>query len=144
MSLPLAGKVALVTGSSRSIGAAIAKRLAADGASVVVNYINSAEAAQQLVDSINIEGNGTAVAIKADVSSVAAGRTLVEDTVARFGRLDVLVLNAGYVEMQDLEHLTEDEFDKHFAVNAKVPLFMVQTAAQHLQEGMPSAPRFSS
>ncbi|KIP05290.1 hypothetical protein PHLGIDRAFT_119941 [Phlebiopsis gigantea 11061_1 CR5-6] len=135
MSLPLTGKVALVTGSSRSIGAAIVKRLAVDGASVVVNYVNAAEAAQRLVDSINAEGHGTAVAIKADVSSVAAGRMLVEDTVSRFGRLDVLVLNAGYVEMQDLEHLTEDEFDRHVTVNAKVPLFMVQAAAKRLQEG---------
>ena len=138
MSLPLTGRVALVTGSSRSIGAAIVKRLAADGASVVVNYVNNAEAARQVVDSINHEGKGKAVAIKADVSSVEAGRTLVEETVARFGRLDVLVLNAGYVEMQDLEHLTEDEFDKHFRINAKVPLFMAQAAAKHLQGGASS------
>lgn len=135
MALPLSGKVALVTGSSRSIGAAIVKRLAADGASVVINYINSADAAQQLADEINGEAKGKAITIKADVSSTSEGRRLVEETVQHFGQLDILVLNAGYVEMLALENLTEDEFDRHFAVNAKVPLFMVQAAARHFKSG---------
>lgn len=135
MSSDLAGKVALVTGSSRSIGAAIVKRLAADGASVVVNYVNNVAAAEQLVDGINAEGKGRAVALKADVSSVQAGRRLVQETIAHFGKLDILVLNAGYVEMQTLEQLTEEEFDRHFAVNTKVPLFMTQEASKYMKEG---------
>lgn len=135
MSLPLSGKIALVTGSSRSIGAAIVKRLAADGASVVVNYLNNAAAAHKLADEINTTGQGKAITIKADVSSVDEGRRLVEETVQQFGRLDILVLNAGYVEMLALNSLTEEEFDKHFAVNAKVPLFMVQAATKYLTAG---------
>lgn len=135
MSLPLSGKVALVTGSSRSIGAAIVKRLAADGASVVVNYVTTKDAAQKLVEEINAEGRGKAVAIQADMSSVAGGSRLVEETVQHFGRLDILVLNAAYMVLQPLQDVNETEYDSHFMINVKVPLFMTQTAAKYLTSG---------
>lgn len=135
MSLPLAGKIALVTGSSRNIGAAIVKRLAADGAFVVINYVNTADAAQKLAQEINAEGKGKAITLQADMSSVAEGNRLIEETVQRFGKLDILVLNAGHAESQLLEQVSEEEFDKHFTINVKVPLFMTQTASKHLNEG---------
>ena len=91
---PLAGKVALVTGGSRGIGAAIAKRLAADGASVAVTYSKGADAASSLVKEIEGRG-GKAIAIQADVADAGAVRNAVERSVATLGRLDVLVNNAG-------------------------------------------------
>lgn len=136
MSLPLAGKVALVTGSSRSIGAAIVRRLADDGASVVINYLGSAESAHELVQHINTEGKGTAVAIKADVSSTADGSRLVEETVQHFGRLDILVLNAGIMRNGALGEISEGDYDEHFDINVKAPLFMVKAASSHLQRGL--------
>ena len=133
--LPLLGKVALVTGSSRSIGAAIVKRLAADGAMVVVNYVTTKDAAEALVQEINAEGKGKAIALQADMSSLAEGNRLVEETVQRLGRLDILVLNAAHMVLQQLEELDEEQYDRHFMINVKVPLFMTQTAAKYLTTG---------
>lgn len=90
--LPLAGKVAIVTGSSRSIGASIAKKFGADGASVVVNYVSNAAAAQEVVSAIP---EGKAIAVKADAGSIAGGKELLDQTLKAFGKLDILVLNAG-------------------------------------------------
>ena len=135
MALPLAGKVAIVTGSSRGIGASIAKRLASDGASVVVNYFGSAGAAEEVVKSIHAEGHGKAVAIKADVSSIPASTKLIDETVQHFGKLDLLVLNAGLMNNGALDALDEKSFDDHFNINVKVPLFMVKEAAKHLKSG---------
>ena len=135
MSHPLAGKVALVTGSSRGIGAAIATRLAADGVSVVVNYLSSGSAADALVQQINATGRGKAVAIKADMSSVADGTRLVDETVQRFGRLDILVLNAGIMTDALLADIDEKQFDDQFAVNVKVPLFITKAASKYLTSG---------
>ncbi|EKM57374.1 uncharacterized protein PHACADRAFT_160861 [Phanerochaete carnosa HHB-10118-sp] len=135
MSLPLAGKVAIITGSSRGIGAAIAKRLAADGASVVINYVSSADVAQVLADEINEEGKGSAITIQGDMSSVVEGNRVVEKSVEHFGSLDILVLNAAYMTLLPLESVTEEEFDRHFMVNVKVPLFQVQTASKYMKPG---------
>ena len=135
MSLPLAGKVAVITGSSRNIGAAIAKRLADDGASVVINYNGSKDAAEELAQKINEEGKGKAIAIQADVSSLADGNRLIEQTVQEFGQLDVLVLNAGMMNNTSLDTITEKHFDDHFNINVKVPLFMVKTATKYLRAG---------
>lgn len=136
MSLPLSGKVAIVTGSSRNIGASIVRRLAADGASVVINYNGSESAANELAEHINAQGAGKAITLKADVSSLAEANVLVEETVKQFGRLDILVLNAGLMHNKPLDNIDEKLFDDHFNINVKVPLFMVKTASKHMKAGM--------
>ncbi|KAI0642770.1 NAD-P-binding protein [Trametes meyenii] len=135
MSLSLTGKVAIVTGSSRSIGAAIARQLAALGANVVINYVSSASSAQDVADSINSQGAGKAIIVKADVGSVAANQDLVAETIRQFGRLDIVALNAGIMDNETLSEVTEETYDRQFATNVKGPLFLVQAAAPHLPSG---------
>lgn len=131
----LSGKVALVTGSSRGIGAAIVRRLVADGANVVVNYVNSAKAAEEIVAELNNQRQGSAVAVKADVSISEQGKTLLEETTKAFGRLDILILNAGIMQMKTLKDITEEDYDAHFNTNVKGPLFLAKAAAPLLAEG---------
>ncbi|TFY74129.1 hypothetical protein EWM64_g9883 [Hericium alpestre] len=133
--LPLAGKVAIVTGSSRSIGAVVAHHLASDGASVAVNYVSNKAAADKVVADIKADGKGNAVAIKADVSSVAGGKELLDATLNAFGKVDILVLNAGVMGSKPLAAVDEDFFDQHFNVNVKGPLFLVKAAAPLLPSG---------
>lgn len=140
MSLRLAGKVAIVTGSSRSIGAAIAQRLAEDGANVIINYVSNSPAADSVVESINSKGAGKAVAVKADVSSSVGAQQLIEGTIKAFGKLDILVLNAGIMGSKVLADVDEQFFDSHIQVNVKGPLFLTKAAAPLLPDGKPSAP----
>ncbi|KZV72062.1 NAD(P)-binding protein [Peniophora sp. CONT] len=135
MSLPLANKVALVTGSSRSIGAAIAKHLATLGASVIINYASSSSAAQEVVKSIETDGRGKAAAVQADVSSISGAQTLLDGTLKAFGKLDILVLNAGIMGNATLEQVDEDFYTKHMDANVKGPLFLTKLAAPHLPSG---------
>ncbi|CAL1712661.1 unnamed protein product [Somion occarium] len=135
MSLPLVNKVAIVTGASKGIGAAIAKRLAADGATVVINYVNSADVADELANSINAQGPGKAIAIKADVSKIEGGKKLLEDAIEIFGQLDILVFNAGLMKNEVLANVSEKDFDDHIDINVKVPLFVTQSAARFLKPG---------
>jgi 3-oxoacyl-[acyl-carrier protein] reductase len=130
----LAGKVALVTGASKGIGAGIAKALAADGAAVVVNYASSREGADTVVAQIEAAG-GQAVAVKGDVSNAADAKAIVEAAVSRFGRLDVLVNNSGVYEFAPLEAITEEHFHRQFNVNVLGLLLVTQAAAAHLSEG---------
>src|SRR5947209_1587915 len=116
--MSLSGKVALVTGARRGIGRAIASRLAKDGAAVVVNYAGSEQLAGEVVAGIG-KGGGQAVAVRADVSRVADVVRLFDATFERFGRLDILVNNAGVIVFKSLADLTEEEFDRIFAVNVK-------------------------
>src|SRR6267142_5065888 len=109
--LALTEKVALVTGGSRGIGAAIAKRLAADGASVAITYAKEAGAASAVVKAIELSG-GKAVAIQADAADVEAVKSAVEKTVATFGRLDVLVNSAGTAIPKRFEEATQEEMDR--------------------------------
>jgi 3-oxoacyl-[acyl-carrier protein] reductase len=130
----LSGKVALVTGASKGIGAGIARSLADEGASVVANYASDKAGADNTVAEITKAG-GKAVAIQADMSEVAGARRLVRETVQRFGRLDILVNNAGISLNKPLAETTEEEFDQIFALNAKGPYFAMQEAAKVIEDG---------
>ncbi len=130
----LAGKVALVTGASKGIGAGIAKALAAESAAVVVNYASSRDGADAVVAQIESAG-GRAVAVKGDVSSAADAKAIVDAAVSRFGRLDVLVNNSGVYEFAPLEAITEHHFHRQFNVNVLGLLLVTQAAAAHLGEG---------
>ncbi|OMB86536.1 MULTISPECIES: glucose 1-dehydrogenase [Mycolicibacterium] len=131
----LEGKVAIVTGSSRGIGAAIAARLAADGASVVVNYVASKDKADQVVKRIEQAG-GKAIAIQADMGDWSQAQMLVQKAAAEFGRLDILVNNAVQeVGREPIEDLTEEFTYKQFAVNIIGPIAAMQAAAPLLPEG---------
>src|SRR5262245_18952746 len=114
----LAGKTALITGGSRGIGAAIARRLAADGANVAITYTKGAEAAATVVKGIE-EAGGRAVAIKADSADATAVKAAVDKAVAAFGRLDVLVNNAGTAIPKSFEDTTVEEIDRVIAINLR-------------------------
>ena len=126
----LAGKVAVVTGASKGIGAAIAKQLAAEGAKVVVNYSSSKQDADKVVDEIAKDG-GKAIAVQANLSKQADIEHLFADTKKAFGRLDVLVNNAGVYEFSPLENVTEEHFHKHFNLNV-LGLILASQAAVRL------------
>ncbi|HEY2606405.1 glucose 1-dehydrogenase [Paraburkholderia sp. RL18-103-BIB-C] len=130
----LTGKVAVVTGGSKGIGAAIAKALAAHGASVVVNYASSKAGADSVVDAITKAG-GKAVAVAGDVSKAADAKGIINTAVETYGRLDILVNNSGVYEFAPIEEITEDHFHKHFNVNVLGLLLTTQAAAKHLGEG---------
>ena len=130
----LTGKVAIVTGASKGIGAAIAKTLAARGAALVVNYASSKAGAEAVVKSI-IAADGKAIAVQGDVSKVAEAKAVVDAAIAAYGRLDILVNNSGVYEFGPLESVTEPQFHKMFDVNVLGLLLVTQAAAPHLREG---------
>jgi 3-oxoacyl-[acyl-carrier protein] reductase len=130
MSQKLAGQVALVTGASKGIGASIAKHLAAEGASVVVNYSGSKAAADTVVAEITAVG-GKAVAIQANVAMPSEIVRLFDETKRAFGRLDILVNNAGIYEFRSLEQVDKEHFYKHFDLNVLGVLLASQEALKH-------------
>lgn len=130
----LEGKVAVVTGASKGIGAGIAKALAKDGAAVVVNYASSKSGADAVVDAITATG-GRAVAVQGDVSIAAQAQGLIESAVTHFGRLDVLVNNSGVFDVAPVEHVTEEQYRRLFDVNVLGVLLTTQAAIKHLEEG---------
>ncbi len=126
----LAGKVAVVTGASKGIGASIAKHLAAEGAAVVVNYASSRDGAERVVAEIVGRG-GKAVAVQADVSRRADIERLFAETEIAFGRIDILVNNAGIYEFSPIEGITEEHFRRQFEVNVLGPILSSQEAVKH-------------
>ena len=130
----LAKKVALVTGGSRGIGAAIAKRLAADGASVAITYAKDAAAASSVVKAIEQAG-GKAIAIQADAADAEAVKAAVEKAVATLGRLDVLVNNAGTAIPKTFEETTLEEMDRLIDINVRGVFVATQTALKHMNSG---------
>ncbi|HEY2579864.1 MAG TPA: SDR family oxidoreductase [Streptosporangiaceae bacterium] len=130
----LAGRAALVTGGSRGIGAAIARRLAHDGAAVAVTYATSPQQAGDLVTEIEA-GGGRAVALAADSADASVAADAVDQAAAAFGRLDILVNNAGYCQLTPLEDIKLDDFDRMVAVNVRAGFVAAQRALRHLGHG---------
>ena len=130
----LKGKVAVVTGASKGIGAAIAKSLAAEGASVVVNYASSKSGAKTVVDSITAAG-GKAVAVGGDVSKASEAQGIIDAAIKNYGRLDVLVNNSGVYEFSPIEGVTEDQFHRMFNINVLGLLLTTKAALKHIGAG---------
>ena len=133
MSKKLEGKVAVVTGASKGIGASIAKALAGEGASVVVNYSSSKQDADRVVSEISRGGN--AIAVQGNVSRQTDVQRLFSETTKAYGRLDILVNNAGVYEFAPLEGVTEDLFHRHFDVNVLGLLLTTKEAVKHMGPG---------
>jgi len=134
MSKKLEGKVALITGGSRGIGAAIAKRLAVDGAKIAITYTKGADAAAAIVKAIEGAG-GKSIAIQADAANADAVAAAVEKTVATFGRLDVLVNNAGTAIPKAFVETTLEEMDRVLDINIRGVLVATQAALKHMTDG---------
>ncbi len=130
----LTGKVAIVTGASKGIGAAIARALAAQGAAVVVNYASSKGGADKVAADITAKG-GKALAVGADVAKAAEADALVAAAVKQFGRLDILVNNSGVYEFAPLQDFTEEQFHRQFNTNVLGLLLVTRAAARHMSEG---------
>jgi 3-oxoacyl-[acyl-carrier protein] reductase len=134
MSKQLEGRIALITGGSRGIGAAIAKRLAADGANVAITYTKGADAAASVVKEIE-RGGRQAIAIQADATDADAVEAAVEGTVATFGRLDILVNNAGTAIPKTFEETTLDELDRLIDINVRGTFVATRAALKHMKSG---------
>ena len=130
----LTGKVAVVTGASKGIGAAIAKSLAAEGASVVVNYASSKAGADSVVSAITAHG-GKAVSVGGDVSNASEAQGIVDAAIENYGRVDILVNNSGIYEFAPLEAITPDQFHRMFNINVLGALLTTQAAVKHMGAG---------
>lgn len=134
MTKPLEGKVAIVTGGSRGIGAAIVRRLAMDGASVAFTFASSKEKAEAITAEIELKG-GRALAIQADSADAAALQRAIDKAADHFGSIDILVNNAGILLLNSLETFPLEDFDRMFAVNVRAVFAGTQAAAKHMHEG---------
>lgn len=127
-------KVAVITGGSKGIGAAIAKSFAAEGASVVVNYASSKAGAEKVVAAITAAG-GKAIAVGGDITKAAEAQGVIDAAIKNYGRLDILVNNSGIYEFLPIEQITEEHFHKHFNLNVLGLLLTTQAAVKHMGEG---------
>jgi 3-oxoacyl-[acyl-carrier protein] reductase len=143
MAQKLSGKVAIVTGASKGIGAEIAKQLAADGTAVIVNYSSSKKGADRVVAEIESNG-GKAIAVEANMAKKAEIENLFAETKRAFGRLDILVNNAGIYEFSPLEGITEEHFHKHFDLNVLGLIFASKEAARYFDSAGGSIINISS
>ncbi|MBB3221061.1 SDR family oxidoreductase [Pseudoduganella umbonata] len=134
MSTPLNGKIAFINGGSRGIGAATARRLARDGATVAIGYAASAAAAEALAADIAAAG-GTALAIRADAADAAALKGAIDTVADRFGRIDILVNNAGVLHLGDVAQFSLQDFDRTVAINVRSVFVAAQAALAHMGEG---------
>lgn len=134
----LQGKVAIITGGSKGIGRASAIALARLGANVVINYSSDEAAAQGVLAEIQKLGAGEARLVRVDASTVDGVQSLIKQTVDAYSKIDVLIPNAGLLPMKDLEHTTEADFDRTFAINVKGPYFLAQVRISNpLRRGTP-------
>ncbi|KEF52295.1 3-oxoacyl-[acyl-carrier protein] reductase [Exophiala aquamarina CBS 119918] len=131
-SFPFSGKVAVVTGGSKGIGAATATALVKLGAKVVINYGRDAPTAESLVKTLGVHNS---YAVQADAGTVTGVEQLVNATVEKYGKIDILIPNAGILPMRDIESTTEADFDRAFGLNVKGPYFLVQKALPHIPRG---------
>ena len=130
----LKGKVAIVTGGSRGIGAAAVERLAQGGASVVFTYVQAADKANSLVEKVSSSG-GAARAVQADAGDIEAGKRLVEDVAKEHGKIDILVNSAAVLEVNDITGVTVEQFDRSMGVNLRGLYFLTQAAVPHMPKG---------
>ncbi|KAM3069009.1 hypothetical protein ACMFMG_004188 [Clarireedia jacksonii] len=130
----LTGKTAIVTGSSRGIGAAIALRLASHGANLVINYVSSASAAETVAEQIRQLGT-KAITIRADVTQKSEIMTMFQKAKEEFGRIDIVMSNSGIEHFDDLPNVTGEDIDRVFAVNVKAQFFVAQAAYEYLEHG---------
>ncbi|KAG0089519.1 hypothetical protein BGZ92_004664 [Podila epicladia] len=128
-------RVAIVTGSSRGIGRAVALQLAKDGHSVVINYQSNASKAQEVVDEIHSTTQSRAIAVQGDVGILADGARLIKETLDAFGRIDVVVFNAAWIVYQTIAEVTEESYEEAFRTNVKAPMFFTQQLIPHLTSG---------
>ncbi|KAH8555073.1 3-oxoacyl-reductase [Umbelopsis sp. PMI_123] len=129
----LPGKVAIVTGGSRGIGEAIVKEFAKQGATIVINYTASEDRANTLVKNI-VDAGGRAIAVQADIGSVDGAKKIVDATVKAFGKIDIIVNNAGVICFQLLGQVELKEFERHYNINVRGPLLLVKESLPYLQE----------
>jgi len=130
--MSLQDKVALITGGTKGIGRALALKLVSEGASVVVNYGRDSAAAETLVKQI---GTNRALSVQGDAGSISDIEKMVKAAVERFGKIDILIPNAGVMPMRDLEHTTEADYDRVMNTNVKGPYFLAQKAVPHMPSG---------
>ncbi|KAF9285282.1 hypothetical protein BGZ74_001511 [Mortierella antarctica] len=128
-------RVAIVTGSSRGIGRAVALQLAKDGHSVVINYQSNASKAQEVVDEIHSTTQSRAISVQGDVGVLANGARLIKETLDAFGRIDVVVFNAAWIVYQSITEVTEESYEEAFRTNVKAPMFFTQQLIPHLTTG---------
>jgi 3-oxoacyl-[acyl-carrier protein] reductase len=134
MGKPLEGRIAIVTGASRGIGAEIARQLAGAGAKVIVNYFSNRHAAEAVCKEI-MEAGGEALAVRADVSHTAEVRILFDAAIGRFGQVDILVNNAGILLSREIADIRDEEFDRVWGINTRSVFYALREAATRLADG---------